>query len=216
MRDILPPANEAASTGTVSSEPNPPKGWPGVYVPNFSEWQRGDIVLVRSDRTATGRFIEAGQVLSTSAAMRAGREWTHAAIYVGDGMVIDATPRQPIMRRSVWAYCQDRPIAVRRLRAGPQVTGAQVQSIATAAEGFLQLPYSMWRVVIDKLKPRWFSSQTQRGSGQRLYCSTLVARAVVEATEIDLASEAAHRPLYPAVLWSHPLLDPVHVEWRHL
>jgi hypothetical protein len=128
-------------------------------------------------------------------------------VYVGNGLVIDATYGQPIKERSLWEYCERRAITVRRVRPSSRL---EILETANAVRGFLGLPYGTWDVVFDKLWPRTLPARTRR----RLYCSTLVERAVAEATQIDLASLPSHRPMYPAVLATHPLLDAVALEWR--
>jgi hypothetical protein len=48
----------------------------------------------------------------------------------------------------------------------------------------------------------------------RLYCSTFVGLVVTQATGVQLAFRREHRPLYPAMLATHPMLQGVELEWR--
>jgi len=69
----------------------------------------GDVVVVQ------GKWLlNAVQFASLSRANRAGHEYTHAGIYVGQGVLIDAMRRGGIARRSLAAYV-NRPVGLRRL-----------------------------------------------------------------------------------------------------
>ena len=63
-------------------EPLGPVAWPGTYVPNFSDWREGDIVLFHRTPDAIGYAIQVSQATSLSAVTRSGRIWSYAATYV--------------------------------------------------------------------------------------------------------------------------------------
>lgn len=210
MSSILPPASSINPSSVLTTEPAAPTGWPGAVVPNFSDWRPGDIVLVRGPKGTAGTMVRLDQALSTNGVIRSSREWTHAAVYVGDGCVIDATYGQPIAERSLWDYCERRAITVRRVRPSSTVTRQDIEDTANAVRGFLGLPYGTWDVIFDAIWPRSLPVRSRRS----LYCSTLVEAAIAEATQLRLSSLPAHRPMYPAVLAGHPLLLGVPLEWR--
>lgn len=206
-----------AANSLSSQEPSVPAGWPGSVIPNLSDWQLGDIILVKREHTARGALIKTGQVISRSPLMRAGRDWSHAGIYVGDGQMIDAVPGTLISQRSVWAYCEHRSLALRRLPVSPHVTQAEVLGIAAAAKVYVDQPYSTLSVILDKLTPRtWPIRPGMTGRKKRLYCSTLVSLAVNDAAGVDLANLPQHRPLFPGVLYLHPNLQVIKLGWRRL
>ena len=199
----------AASGSSPARELNVPAAWPGHLCPNFSDWELGDIALVHHDQSAMGRVIVAGQKISANPLMTAGALCSHAAIYVGNGLILDATFGNKVMERSVWGYCQHRSIQLRRLNM-PRVTTAQRHDIAAEAQNYLHQSYSLWEAIVSKLVPR----RTPRR--RSLYCSTLVSFAVADATGLDLALLPSWRPLYPAVLATHPWLIDVPLEWRQV
>lgn len=187
-----------------------PAGWPGHLCPNFSDWEVGDILLVHRDNTATGRAITAAQTASAKPLMIQGARCSHAAVYVGNGTVVDATFGNLVGERSVWGYCHQRSIQVRRI-SHPNITVAKRRAIGPGSRKFIGQPYSAWEAVVYKLVPNRVPKR------RALYCSTLVAFAVADATNgLNLASRPAWRPLYPAVLASHRWMTDVMLEWRQL
>lgn len=201
---------DAVGGASKSKEALVPAGWPGHLCPNFSDWQAGDIVLVHRDSTAAGRVIAAAQSASIKPLMIRGARCSHAAVYVGDGMVVDATFGNPVGKRSVWGYCHHRSIQVRRLDH-PKITETQRHAVATEVRKFIPEPYSAWEAIVSKLVPGRVPRR------RALYCSTLIAFAVADAADgLNLASNPAWRPLYPAMLASHPWLDDVMLEWRQI
>ena len=190
-------------------EPLVPVAWPGTYAPNFSDWREGDIVLVHRTPDAIGYAIQASQATSLSPITRAGRICSHAAIYIGGGMVVDATRGAGVSIQSVWNYCQTRAIQVRRLsdRSIPMADIADISVLAQQHDGE---PYSVIQAIISKLFPATVPVP------DALYCSTLVGLVVADATGFDLSSDPAHQPLHPGTLAAHPDLTDVLLEWRNL
>lgn len=156
-------------------EPAVPASWPGSEVPNFSDWRDGDIVLVHRTRNAIGLGIQASQRASSSAVTRKGASCSHAAVYIGHGMVSDATPRDGVASRSVWAYCQQRASQVRRL-VDPSFPASDVADIAVEAQRHVGKSYSLIEAIVSKLVPGTVPSPNA------LYCSTFIGLVVANAT----------------------------------
>lgn len=190
-------------------EPLVPVAWPGTYAPNFSDWRERDIVLVHRTPDAIGYAIQASQATSLSPITRAGRICSHAAIYIGGGMVVDATRGAGVSIQSVWNYCQTRAIQVRRL-SDPSIPMANIADISVLAQQHDGEPYSIIQAIISKLFPAAVPVP------DALYCSTLVGLVVADATGFDLSSDPAHQPLHPGTLAAHPDLTDVLLEWRNL
>lgn len=190
-------------------EPLVPVAWPGTYAPNFSDWREGDIVLVHRTPDVIGYAIQASQATSLSPITRAGRICSHAAIYIGGGMVVDATRGAGVSIQSVWNYCQARAIQVRRL-SDPSIPMANIADISVLAQQHDGEPYSVIQAIISKLFPATVPVP------DALYCSTLVGLVVADATGFDLSSDPAHQPLHPGTLAAHPDLTDVLLEWRNL
>lgn len=156
-----------------------------------------------------GVTIVSAQRASRKQSMRRGANFTHAALYVGDGNVIDMTRADDISERSVWEYCQDREIAVRRV---PHLSAQDGTDVVQAARAFLgqNLRYSVLQAVMAKLFPGVPITQA------RLFCSTFVGLCYATGTQgaLKLDSDPDHQPLYPGTLFGHSALDPVLLEWR--
>lgn len=179
-------------------------------MPNFSDWRAGDIVLVEAIGFVGG-VIQAGQMITTNPLMAAGSQWSHAAIYIGNGMVVDATWGAGITAQSLWTYCQSREVTLRRID-DPSIPAADIQDIAKYAASHIGEPYSAIQALLAKLG--WSGAQTPNPSA--LYCSTFAGLVVTEATGVDLSSDPIWQPLYPAMLASHSELVAVPLEWRNI
>ncbi|CAN5897517.1 hypothetical protein BH11PSE8_BH11PSE8_12710 [soil metagenome] len=179
-------------------------------MPNFGDWHPGDIVLVHAQASPVGKLLRAGQRLSRNELMRAGSDCTHAGIYVGNGVMVDANRRSGVSACSVWDFCQFRSLQLRRVKDAA-IPAERVAEIASKAATHIGEPYSVVEVLLAKLG--W--SDAQRPDPQALYCSTFVGLVVTEATDVELGSDPAHQPLFPAILASHPDLHDVFLEWRN-
>jgi cell wall-associated NlpC family hydrolase len=210
---VLSSHSEAArqGLGRAPREPNVPAIWPGAYVPNLSDWLPGDIVLVER-HGASGMLIGAGQSITINPLMFRGRNWSHAAIYVGGGMIVDASVGAGIQEQCVWKYCHHRALSLRRL-ADPSVPSADIAMISKFARSHIGEPYSVLQILLAKLG--WPPS-SQVPNPAALYCSTFAAMVVAEATTIALAADPKWQPIYPAMLAMHTDLSPVPLEWRNI
>ena len=208
-REVLRAIVDAQVDETAPAEQHVPDGWPGHAVPNFSEWLVGDVVLVAGDRTLPATAIETVQRSMLHPTLAAHAGFTHAALYIGDGMLVDATLADGVSRRSVWFYCQYRGLTFRRLPAR-SLSQAAVASIANVANRYVGDQYSLSEAAWSALMPGTAPNH------DHLYCSTFVGLVIAQATGLLLWERPEHRPLYPATLAGHPELDVVPVEWRPL
>jgi cell wall-associated NlpC family hydrolase len=210
LSQVLPPSTHASGRVGQTLEAHVPHLWTGVHVPNFSDRQPGDIVLVYRASDVIGHAMQYGQLLSANQLMRAGNLCSHAAIYVGDGNVVDASYPIGVQERPVWDYCQYRALQLRRM-TDAAIPAAHVADIAAKARAHVGEPYSVIQLILAKLG--WVGAQVPNPSA--LYCSTLVSLVVTEATGVDLSGAPQYQPLYPAVLATHPELDDLLLEWRN-
>ncbi|QJW83367.1 hypothetical protein HK414_01605 [Ramlibacter terrae] len=202
MARVLPSFRYAASCLGIAREANVPSGWPVHYVPNLSDWQEGDLVLFE----ATSWLIPAAQWLKGRT--RVHRKWSHAAIYVGNGEIVEAVVGQGVVVRSLWQYCQTRELMLRRLDV-PTLPAANIQKIALQARALVGKPYSRQHALLGLL------GLAKHPRADELYCSTTAGLAIDSATGIDLSHhQPAWQPLYPATLAGHPWLKTIDVEWR--
>jgi hypothetical protein len=156
-----------------------------------------------------GALIQVTQRVSARA-MAIGSRWTHAAVYLGSGLVVDATIGGGVQSQSLWPYVQYRSITVRRLddpalpNAGPR--------IAMAAHGHIGKPYAAIQAVLAKLG--WPPSMVP--NPESLFCSTLVGLAVAEATNVALWADPQFQPLFPGAIAAHADLQRVQLHWRNI
>lgn len=206
---MLPHTHATAAPGAPKE--SPPSKWQNTlsFVPNFSDWRPADIVLVKADNTLISRGIKLAQQASLNKKMRLGAEFTHAALYIGDGQIIDITYDDSITERCVWDYCVDREVIVRRV---PGLTVQDEDAVVAHALYLRQqnYSYSRWQAALSKMFSGVKTNPTQ------LFCSTFVAACYMGGPNpaITLDATTDHTPLYPAILHSHSDLVSVHTEWR--
>ena len=205
LSKVLPPSTQTTGVTAPQREPLVPSVWPGVYVPNFSDWREGDVVLIHRAMDTVGIGIQMAQASSLNALTRAGSICSHAAIYVGGGMVVDATKGLAVSEQSVWNYCQTRAIQLRRI-TDPAIPASDIADIALFARQHVGEPYSVIQAIVSKLVPGTVPAR------DALYCSTLVGLVVADATGFDLSSDPAHQPLHPGTLVAHPDLTDILLE----
>ena len=205
--DLLPKVGDADLSDGPPTERLVPRGWPHTISPNFSDWHSGDIVLIKSNGSLKDRGIVGRQTLSRKRATRAGKKWVHAALYVGGGEIIDITRTLGAAQRSLWVYCQDHDITVRR---HPNLTDAQRASTVNAASSLVArgVQYSTWQLLVSTVVPNTVPNPDD------LYCSTFVGHAFNAGCQIQLHEPSMYRPLYPGTLAEHQALDKVDLEWR--
>lgn len=210
LKPELAPYRETETSLLTSDrriETQVPPGWSHPKCPNFGDWLPGDIFLVRSNGNAPHRAIEVAQRTSLNRATREGSVYVHAAVYVGNGEIVDITPKLGVARRSVWEYCERHAIALRRL---PYLSPTDSDAIAVTANELATqgLSYSWGQLVLSKLVPKTIPQP------EKLYCSTLVGHVFEQACDIQLHAQPMYRPLYPGTLAEHQALDVVLLEWR--
>lgn len=212
LRPILASHHDAVKIGLgrAPRERNIPSDWPGTYVPNFSDWREGDIVLVHGTQTS-GAMIRAGHHFSWKSSLIAGRDWSHAAIYVGDGEVVDCCLGVGVQKQSVWNYCQNRAITRRRL-VDLSIPLNHIMDIANIARTKINSSYSVIEPLLAKLG--WPPAQSP--NGEALYCSTFVSLVIAEATGIQLNSDPIYQPPYPGVFATHSDLRIELSAWRNI
>ena len=182
-----------------------PRGWPVQQCPNLHDWLPGDIVLVHAARDVVGLALSAAQA---AAGLTLGIEMlrshcsvTHAGVYVGEGYMVDVTPKRLAEKVSVWTYAQTRKVELRR------VPGTSGEEIAKAALSYIGKPYNLRGLISDGFFPG-ISSEVDS-----MYCSSLVDLAVREGSGRYLGWVDGCQPVFPATLAGHPYLSPVSIYW---
>lgn len=182
------------------------------YMPNITDWLPGDILLVQAlTQTSIQRAI---QKTHTDIGFDPDhRVWTHAALYVGEGHVCEATPRRGVRHHPIFEYVGGHILRVRR-RPGLSVDeryrlAIQAMTHLKTAYSFLDVLQIAWRARIDPNGPVPITA------APGVICSQLCSRAYTAVTGIVLTK----RPtpfVTPADISGHPDLNDVALEWRKL
>jgi hypothetical protein len=182
--------------------------------PDLALWQPGDLVLVSAIRPGCiARRIIAAQERGGFAPEDA--RWHHAAVYVGDGRICEATLRG-VRTNDLYAYIGTHRIRVRR---DPQLTPDDGYRIALAAFGRLRWYYSSWtlvRMLLQSLRGFYAEPVGLRFTASHsIICSMLYADAYSLVTRRVLGNTAGETTT-PAFLSSTALLEDVAVGWARI
>lgn len=217
--DVLPSLAVAVPAQQFRPPPQTaPARWQAKLVPNLADWQPGDVVLV-GRRGLSGNLIALAQRLILPIGMADGH-WSHCAIYIGGGEVIDAMPGngKGVRQRDLQEYCQLRNVARLRLElAGSLLNPVDGKRVADTAAMMLTLPYAMSSlggIAARSLVTLFGMSQLQvRSQVKKVYCSSLVVMAYL-GLGIRLDDDANVLPCMPANLQFHHALWTGAVTWH--
>lgn len=215
MQFVLPPL--ASLTGQRAHPPGREPtalAWPAgeTSIPNFSDWQAGDLVLIKSSGTVVSSTIEGVQASIRSSSPPFGEpEWTHVAIYVGHGLVVESVPLHGMRYAPVHHYVLNRAVRVRRLnRGGVPIAAHEGEWAVKWAASFFTSGYAYAAIARHLL----MHMKTTSPGAEAFFCSSLVAITYTKALGVLLESDPNHRPLLPATLVNHPRFSDVLLEWR--
>ena len=180
------------------------------FVPNFTDVQAGDLVLIRADQTAIGATIQGVQgSLPSSSPPNGDPDWTHVGVYVNDGLMVETVPGRGVRYCPISHYVQTRDIRVRRLtRQGTRIAVSAGEKVVREAAAFFEQKYSYWSIVKHLLM------QTNVSNSESFFCSSFVSIVYTKGLKVLLERNVLHRPLLPATLATHPQFDDIDLEWR--
>jgi cell wall-associated NlpC family hydrolase len=216
---VLPSLKDAVYNGLSVPPPVPrPVGWTFSLAPDLNDWQPGDIVLVEK-RGVKGALIAAAQWTILPAATSSTR-WSHCAIYVGGGEIVDAMPGKDIgvRQRKFADYCFDRATALLRLDVGGKLLDPLLgQLISAEAKRLVGQPYAISALarVAGRFLAKAFGvgQQPVPRQAKKLYCSSLVVVAY-KAININLDFDPNVLPCLPSNLPTHQDLYSLPLDWH--
>jgi hypothetical protein len=191
------------------------------YVPDIERLVPGDLFL-SSRTTLVSKAIAAAQ----SQTAPSSSEWTHAAVYLGDWMLIEAVPFGQVRKVHLRSYLPDHKMLFRRANAFDEMEDAELQIIGTeiALEAALHVsnhryayfkalgiahPFFEW---IDKRLNSIFPNRKDTED----ICSSLYAKCVLEKAKIALIDEEAlfaSETITPAQLAETDKMHDIDIGW---
>lgn len=188
----------------------PPNARTFGFVPDIAALIPGDLLLVASVHpTNLSQRICAAQAQGGIAAVDAA--WSHAAVYIGDAVVVDAQPWWGVRVNSLYDLVPARKILVRR---DPTLTATEGFRVAIRALTRLGRDYSIWqapRLFVRALAGFWRPNTSVRVN-RALVCSTLYSDAYVEVTQ-RLVYPGRISEVWPGHLSATQRLTDVPVSW---
>jgi hypothetical protein len=213
---------DAAVWTPTSALPQAVREW--GYVPDFKTWHPGDLVLTKStnpDRIS--REIQKIQALGYGDEFAS---WTHAAVYLGDGLMLCEAQLDPfegicsVITAKIWAYVGTHHICVRRSRhAADKESG---WAIATAAATKIGSEYD-WEFIVKLSAARifvgdkiWQQDQTGKITSSAFVCSSLYSTAHAYVTDVSITDKTNGLcvPAYLASQTNH--LTTVKFSWQKI
>jgi hypothetical protein len=184
------------------------------YVPDLSACMPGDLVLFRSHQpNVTSRSIAAAQ--SAGGINPEHSRWTHAAIFLSDDFVVEASPITGVTQRTLYA---DIPDKILRIRRQPALTEIERYRIALRALRMLGARYSFGGAILTGwylLNGLW-TSPSVNSLGPAVLCSKVFSDAYSDVTRKLLSGCPIDFPVTPAHLSATPDLEDIEVGWLKL
>jgi hypothetical protein len=193
-------------------------------VPDFTKWHPGDVIITRAKKPDfISQQIQSIQTLGYAEASAA---WTHAAVYLGDGIMLCEAQIDPIERlfevivAPIWGYIGTHEILVKRSKWALDKEGGW--AIATAAASKIGASYD-WQFLLKLLTDRifvgdrvWQQDQTGKISAKAFVCSSLYSTAHAYATDVTI-TDKMNGLCVPAYLASEEFhLRNVEFSWRKI
>ena len=180
-----------------------PMAWPWPWnVPNLADWQPGDVLVMRGSPNSLVSLFQAAQ---NDPQLKVNSHWTHCAIYVGDGLMVEAVPWHGARVSRIFPSARARDIWVLRVRGTPDQRKLAAEK-ALEVEG---LPYSTFLIGHHVLN----GGAGPGNNPTSLVCSSLVTFALRQA-KIALRPVGQHSQMLPASFVSHPWFTPVSTRWH--
>lgn len=185
-------------------------------MPDVAKLLPADLILYSSPRgDKIGAAISAVQLAGGFAAEDA--RWTHAAVYLGDGHLVEAIPNGGVIHRSVY---DDPQITsqLMRFRRKPDLSETDRYRVALKASAMLGASYSRAGAVsfgMTMLKGLWQPTSRIDLKGI-VICSQVFHDTLAEITRQYLPDCPVRQPVAPAHLSFSPGLEDVEVSWLRL
>lgn len=206
---IVDPQNRGAPINAPPFPPIPPRARGFGFVPNFRDCLPGDLILFRKvDPDIFGRNITRAQ----NEFPEQDAQWTHAAVYLYDDLVVEAVPFKGVRTRSLYT---DIPQRILRVRRRADLDEPTRYKIALRALSMLGARYSLWAA----LRLGWRSRLGLwdrfgiANFGRVIICSKVFHDAYVETTRSLLHGCSIDNTVTPAHLSATPDLEDVALGW---
>ena len=197
--------------GAMDFEAATPVGWVQTYTPNFSSWRLGDIVLIYSGGTLKDRVNSRCQRVVGRNLTAAQAQYVHAAIYVGDGYIVDIAPNNNrARRRQLDVYTRNNSITLLRVPGltSESETAISAEALAAYKHGYrfsvLQLASARLRSVSLRIRsPLSVLSKVAKipsNQVQAVSCAELVQRVFSKATSLALWRQNQRGAFMPSSL----------------
>jgi hypothetical protein len=198
------------------------------FVPDISKLRAGDLILTKAiDPSAAQRQITDVQTQQYAQRL-ANAEWTHAAIYVRDWRVIEATPGNNVAHGDMLSWIPSYCLRVRRPTIYNTKTPAEAEMLgmSLALEAALQLGvarYGILAALAIKLRlkphrPRLLAKHSETNSNS-IICSGLYAKCFQISSQASLLTNTMQRhdePITPRLLSEISTLEDVPIGWAKL
>lgn len=199
------------------------KGTAPRQLPNLSDWRPGDLVLLVLFAPLVGDAftlaIETTQQAFGASAHEA--KFTHVAVYLGNGEIVDARPLEDVdIRHDLAARAEHALLRVRRLSTSLGYTAALGQQIANNALAMRGRHYSLW--LCAKI---WVDLHYQRMAGKPAFdysndesasyiCTVHCEIAIDKTRAAPPVRPRTTLPPLPYLILVRDIFDDVGLGWR--
>jgi len=212
VQKVLDPDPEIITTdGSISIFSLPGKARKFGFVPNWSKFLPGDLILFRSKSSNIfDQFVASAQTKAGVAQIHS--QWTHAAISLYGDLIVEAVPRHGVRTRSLY---DDIPGRIIRVRRAPNLTVTQRYEVALLGLQNLGQRYSALSALALgwRMRRGFWNWAAAPYLGPRIICSKLYSDTLFEVGGSRLAGCPVTDTITPAHLsFTSDLVD-VDVGW---
>ncbi|MGV1905049.1 hypothetical protein [Agrobacterium cavarae] len=199
------------------------------FLPNINNIRPGDLILTQPSKLAwRAMAIQLGQKLQKS---DESNKWTHAATYVGEWRVVEATPQEDVSSGTLLSWVPCKKILVRRPKIFETESletarhlGMQIALEAALKQGIATYGTKSFPSVISRLIPKnrnkVKNNLPPEHMNESLICSTLYAECYTLALGPDIRPNKDMRrtqePVSPSLLAGLSSLVDVKVGWARI
>ena len=181
------------------------------YVPDAAQMQPGDVILVAGTNMVAKGIRKTQKIGFHTDDAR----WTHAALYIGEELIVEATPFGGVRVGSLYKLANGKRLRVRRIPCESGFTMTTRYQVTISALTDLRRGYSLFsipRLLWWALFGMLYKSDQRPNIGGVIICSSVVRNAYLKSANLNLVPGMIS-PAWPADLSQTAELTDVQIDW---
>ncbi|MFN3262982.1 MAG: hypothetical protein ACE37J_20730 [Pikeienuella sp.] len=181
------------------------------YFVDLSMLSPGDILLFDGvEPTKGGRAVK---VIQSKSFEETHARWSHAAIYISKGVIVEALPRGGVVERSISEYVPGYTIRALRI---PDLSEAERFEIAFAALRKTKQYYSLVGAGFEFVRVTLNLQNSKYRIGRMVFCSQICYASIIEGAGVFPEGCPIADVVYPAALSGSSTFESVKLRWARI